>query len=108
MRVLIYENKIVKNMAEWFERKIISIDELTDDEEKKNILEEIRIKLKSLTTLELYTTASNLDFTRLFKQLTSDDRFVNDNALFISSFTYNFYILKINFNQTIKCNIFSS
>lgn len=68
-------------MIEWFERKIISIDENTDNEIKKEILEDFKIKLKSLTSIELHNVAQNLDFSRLFSQLTSSDR-LDDKHLF--------------------------
>ncbi|KAF7990012.1 hypothetical protein HCN44_008686 [Aphidius gifuensis] len=67
-------------MIEWFERKIISIDENTDNEIKKETLEDFKIKLRSLTSIELHNVAQNLDFTRLFSQLTSNDSIYNEEV----------------------------
>ncbi|CAD6242805.1 GSCOCG00009586001-RA-CDS [Cotesia congregata] len=58
--------------SEWFERKIRYLSDITNESELKDELEAIEIKLKSLTSLELKTVATNLDYSRLFCQLTSN------------------------------------
>ncbi|XP_015123991.1 26S proteasome non-ATPase regulatory subunit 5 [Diachasma alloeum] len=58
--------------VEWCERKINHLSELNDDEEKKQVMEELFIKLSSLTSMELENTAWNVDLGRLFSQLTSN------------------------------------
>lgn len=58
--------------SEWFERKIRYLSDITNETELKDELEAIEIKLKSLTSLELKTVAHNLDYSRLFCQLTSN------------------------------------
>ncbi|XP_011314087.1 26S proteasome non-ATPase regulatory subunit 5 [Fopius arisanus] len=61
-----------KMTAEWCRRKINHLSELNDEDEKIKILEELFLKLTSLTSVELENTACNLDFNRLFLQLTSN------------------------------------
>ena len=75
-------------MTDWFSEKIARLSDLNDDEEKRNLLSTMRIKLSSLTPRELDEIACNLDLTGLFAQLTSNDRFVfDDTAKNISLFT---------------------
>ncbi|XP_008555767.1 26S proteasome non-ATPase regulatory subunit 5 [Microplitis demolitor] len=58
--------------SEWFERKIVYLSDINNENDLKDELEAIDIKLKSLTSLELKNVASNLDYSRLFCQLTSN------------------------------------
>lgn len=67
-------------MTEWFSSKIVRLNELNDVEPKKEILLEMGIKLQSLTHRDLEDVARNLDFSGLFSQLTSNDRYVDDKA----------------------------
>ncbi|XP_034948264.1 26S proteasome non-ATPase regulatory subunit 5 [Chelonus insularis] len=57
---------------EWITRKIVYLNEINNEEVLKEELQSIEIKLKSLTSVELRNVASNLDFSRLYCQLTSN------------------------------------
>lgn len=75
--------------VEWLNNKIDRLNIINDEIERKDELDLIEIKLKSLTTLELDNAASNIDLGRLFSHITSispDDRYISnilhhDNAL---------------------------
>lgn len=72
-------------MADWLEQKIVRLGELNNLEEKKDILSEIKIKLESLNNRETEQISRNVDFSQLFTQLTSNDRYHN-NFNFIKLF----------------------
>ena len=61
-------------MAEWVQMKICRLSELSDVEEKKNVLSEIKIKLGNQNNREAEQISRNVDFRQLFTQLTSNDR----------------------------------
>lgn len=61
-------------MTDWFLAKINRFGELSDVEEKKELLTEIKIKLTGLSDRELEPVAGNLDLGKLFSLLTSHDR----------------------------------
>ena len=63
-------------MTDWFLAKINRFGELSDVDEKKELLTEIKIKLMSLSNRELEPVAGNLDLGKLFSQLTSHDRYI--------------------------------
>ncbi|XP_033327939.2 26S proteasome non-ATPase regulatory subunit 5 [Megalopta genalis] len=66
-------------MAEWLQSKIVRLSELNSVEEKKDILAEIKIRLRCLSNRESEQVSHNLDYGQLFTQLTSNDReFVNE------------------------------
>ncbi|KAK0097372.1 hypothetical protein PV326_002237 [Microctonus aethiopoides] len=67
--------------VEWLNNKIDRLNIINDEIEKKDELDLIEIKLKSLTTLELDNAASNIDLGRLFSHITSispNDRLIID------------------------------
>lgn len=66
-------------MADWLEQKIVRLGELNNVEEKKDILSEIKIKLESLNNRETEQISRNVDFSQLFTQLTSNDRYHNNS-----------------------------
>lgn len=72
-------------MADWLEQKIVRLGELNNLEEKKDILSGIKIKLESLNNRETEQISRNVDFSQLFTQLTSNDRYHN-NSNFIKLF----------------------
>lgn len=80
-------------MAEWLQSKIVRFCELNNVEEKHNILSDIKIKLGSLNNRETEQISRNVDFSLLFAQLTSNDRYHN-NTDFMKQFLV---IFKISF-----------
>ncbi|KAK2576732.1 hypothetical protein KPH14_005385 [Odynerus spinipes] len=65
---------LAPTMAEWFQAKISRLVEVNSNEEKKDILAEIKIKLGSLNNAEIEGVARSLEASCLFSLLTFDDR----------------------------------
>ncbi|XP_076232215.1 26S proteasome non-ATPase regulatory subunit 5 [Calliopsis andreniformis] len=61
-------------MAEWLQSKLVRLGELENNEEKKDILAEIKIKLGTLNDRNTEQICRTVDFGQLFSQLTSNDR----------------------------------
>lgn len=58
---------------EWFQGKANALRTIDNIEEKREISVDLKIKLTSLTNLEIEQIIRNLDFTILLNQLTSSD-----------------------------------
>lgn len=69
-------------MAEWLQSKLVRLGELNSDEERKDILADIKIKLGILNNRDAEQICRTTDFGQLFSQLTSSDRY-HDNANFV-------------------------
>jgi outer membrane PBP1 activator LpoA protein len=63
-------------MAEWFLTKLNSFGDLNDVKQREAVLTEIKIKFAKLTPEEATEIIANLDLSRLFHQLTSNDKYV--------------------------------
>lgn len=61
-------------MAEWFLTKLNRFGDLNEIQAREEILTEIKIKFASLNANEAAEITRNLDLSRLFSQLTSNDR----------------------------------
>lgn len=71
-------------MGEQLQAKLLRLGELNNDEEKKEILTEIGIVVKTLRNRHAEQINCTFDFGQLFAQLTSNDRY-HDNANFVNS-----------------------
>lgn len=68
-------------MAEWFQIKVDRLVKVNNNEEKKDILTEIKIKLGSCSHAEIEAIARSLDTGSLFLLFSSNDRY-NDDVVF--------------------------
>ena len=75
-------------MADWLQSKIVRLGELSNIEEKKTILSDIKIKLGNLNNRETEQISRNVDFNQLFTQLTSNDRYHNSTNFIKLSLTF--------------------
>lgn len=68
-------------MAEWFQINVNRLAKVNNNEEKKDILTEIKIKLGSCNHAEIEAIARSLDVGSLFLLLLSNDRYDDDVVL---------------------------
>lgn len=61
-------------MDEWFSTKLNRFSDLSDVRAREEILTEIKIKVGSLNSNEAAEVTRNLNLSRLFSQLTSNDK----------------------------------
>lgn len=61
-------------MAEWFQARITRLTELTDLEQKKDVLTDIKIKLGSLNNREAGQLLETLNMTPMYTQLATNDK----------------------------------
>lgn len=61
-------------MDEWFSTKLNRFSDLNDVRAREEVLTEIKIKIGSLSSNEAAELTRNLDLSRLFTQLTSNDK----------------------------------
>ena len=66
-------------MAEWYLIKLNRFVDLNDIQQREEILTEMKIKFANLSANESKEIARNLDLSRLFYQLTSNEKYVVQN-----------------------------